>query len=86
MTNGNPRDTDGIWRRDEVESPCIKVCTIHPVERLCIGCLRTIEEIAAWSRMEPATRAAIMAELPARAPRLRLRRGGRAARMRPAAE
>ena len=40
-------DTDEIWRRDEVDSPCIKICTIHPVERLCIGCHRTIEEITA---------------------------------------
>ena len=79
-------NTDGIWRRDEVDSPCIKICTIHPVERLCIGCHRTIEEIAAWSRMEPAQRQAIMAELPDRASRLRQRRGGRAARLRDAAE
>ncbi len=79
-------DTDDIWRRDEVDSPCIKICTIHPVERLCIGCYRTIEEITAWSRMAPAQRTAIMTELPDRAPRLRQRRGGRAARMRDAAE
>lgn len=78
--------TDDIWRRDEVDSPCIKICTIHPVERLCIGCFRTIEEIAAWGRMAPETRRQVMEELPARAPRLRQRRGGRAARMRDAAE
>ncbi len=79
-------DTDDIWRRDEVDSPCIKICTIHPVERLCIGCYRTIEEITVWSRLSPDARATIMSELPARAPRLRQRRGGRAARMRDAAE
>ena len=81
-----PPDTDSLWRRDEVDSPCIKLCTVHPVERLCIGCYRTIEEITAWSRMTPETRRQIMAELPARAPRLRQRRGGRAARMGGAAE
>jgi predicted Fe-S protein YdhL (DUF1289 family) len=72
---------DEIWRRNEVDSPCIKLCTVHPVERICIGCYRTIEEITAWSRMQPETRRMIMAELPARAPRLAKRRGGRAGRL-----
>ncbi len=61
---------DEVWKRNEVDSPCVKLCTIHPTERICIGCLRTIEEIAAWSRMAPDTRRTIIAELPARAPRL----------------
>ncbi|KPP88010.1 MAG: purine base/nucleoside efflux pump PbuE [Rhodobacteraceae bacterium HLUCCA08] len=73
--------SDEIWKRDEIESPCIKVCVVHPVERLCTGCLRSIEEITAWSRMTPETRAQIMAELPDRAGRLKQRRGGRAARL-----
>jgi predicted Fe-S protein YdhL (DUF1289 family) len=72
--------TDEIWKRDEVRSPCVKLCTVHPVERLCIGCLRTIEEITAWGRMAPEMREAVMADLPARAPRLRQRRGGRQGR------
>ncbi len=71
-----------VWRRAEVESPCVRLCTIHPTERICIGCLRSIDEITEWSRMAPETRRAIMADLPARAPRLALRRGGRAARLR----
>ena len=73
--------TDEIWRRDEVESPCIKICVIHQESRLCTGCLRTIDEITRWSRMSSEDRAAVMAELPARAPRLQKRRGGRAARL-----
>ena len=72
--------TDEIWRRDEIESPCVKLCQIHPTERLCIGCLRTLEEIGAWSRLTPEARRAIMADLPARAPRLAQRRGGRKGR------
>ena len=74
--------SDEVWKRQEVDSPCIKICTIHPAERLCVGCLRSIDEIAGWGRMSPEERRAIMAELPARAPRLRQRRGGRAARTR----
>lgn len=72
---------DDVWQRDEVQSPCVKLCTIHPAERLCVGCLRSIDEISAWSRMTPAERTAIMAELPARAPRLQKRRGGRMGRL-----
>ena len=74
--------SDEVWKRQEVDSPCIKICTIHPAERLCVGCLRSIDEIAGWGRMSPEERRAVMAELPARAPRLRQRRGGRAARTR----
>jgi predicted Fe-S protein YdhL (DUF1289 family) len=70
-----------VWSRDEPQSPCIKVCVIHPETRLCTGCLRTIDEITAWSRMSPEERREVMAELPARAPLLQKRRGGRAARL-----
>lgn len=73
--------SDDVWKRNEVESPCMKLCSIHPTERICIGCHRTIEEISAWSRMTPDLRRTIMAELPARAPRLTQRRGGRSARI-----
>ena len=73
--------TDDIWRRDEVESPCIKVCVIHPESRLCTGCLRSIDEITIWSKLSPEARRAVMAELPARQPLLTKRRGGRAARI-----
>lgn len=69
------------WRRDEPESPCIKVCVIHPETRLSTGCLRTIDEITAWGRLSPEERRAVMAELPGRAPLLKKRRGGRAARL-----
>ena len=72
---------DEVWQRAEVQSPCVKICVVHPTEGLCVGCLRTVAEIAAWSRLTPAERAAVMADLPARAPRLAKRRGGRAARL-----
>ena len=73
--------TDDIWTRNEIESPCVKICVMHPEEGLCTGCLRTRDEIAAWARLTPEARRAIMAELPSRAPRLKKRRGGRAARL-----
>lgn len=70
---------DGVWRRDEIESPCVKICVIHPETRLCIGCHRSVEEIGGWTRMTPEKRREIMAELPGR-PAAPGRRGGRAAR------
>jgi hypothetical protein len=73
--------SDNIWKRAEIESPCVKLCAVHPTERICVGCFRTLEEIGNWSRMTPETRARIMTELPDRAPRLRVRRGGHAARV-----
>lgn len=72
---------DEVWRRDEPESPCVKVCMIHPAEGLCIGCLRTLDEIARWRDMSADERRGVMEALPARAPRLRKRRGGHAARL-----
>ncbi|MFP4275560.1 MAG: DUF1289 domain-containing protein [Paracoccaceae bacterium] len=73
--------TDAVWKRDEIESPCVKICVIHPEARLCAGCLRSVEEITQWSRMTPEARRAVMAELPGRAGQLKKRRGGRAARL-----
>jgi hypothetical protein len=53
-----------------IASPCVNICTIGK-NRLCEGCRRSINEIAHWSRMTPAERDAVMAELPAREGRSR---------------
>ena len=34
-----------------VPSPCMSVCRMDMDTGLCEGCLRTLDEIAAWSRM-----------------------------------
>jgi predicted Fe-S protein YdhL (DUF1289 family) len=70
-----------VWQRNEIDSPCIQICVIHPTERICTGCYRSIDEIGAWSRFSDEERAEIMKELPERAPRLKKRRGGRKARL-----
>jgi predicted Fe-S protein YdhL (DUF1289 family) len=71
---------DEVWQRMEPASPCVKICVLHPAEKICTGCFRTIEEIANWSRLSPEERQDILDALPDRAPRLARRRGGRAAR------
>jgi len=49
-----------------VPSPCTNVCRIDPATSLCEGCLRTIDEIAAWSRMEDHEKRAVWELLPLR--------------------
>lgn len=73
--------SDEVWKRDEIESPCIKLCVISPEAGICAGCYRTGDEIARWMRMSADERREIMAGLPGRAGRLKKRRGGRAGRL-----
>ena len=49
-----------------VSTPCIKVCAVSGQSGLCIGCGRTLAEIAAWGRLSEDERKVIMADLPAR--------------------
>jgi len=49
-----------------IESPCTKVCTIDAASGLCVGCGRTLDEIAQWQSLAESERRRIMDELPAR--------------------
>ncbi len=51
-----------------VASPCTLVCTIDDGTGLCIGCARTLGEIARWSVIDDYERRAILAALPNRRP------------------
>ncbi len=46
-----------------VASPCTSVCRIDPADGLCIGCHRSIEEIASWGTMSDEQRRAVWDEL-----------------------
>lgn len=46
-----------------IATPCVQVCVVDGASSLCLGCYRTLSEIAGWSAMTDAERAAIMAEL-----------------------
>ena len=35
-----------------VASPCISVCRMDSSTGLCVGCLRTLDEIAAWGVLD----------------------------------
>jgi predicted Fe-S protein YdhL (DUF1289 family) len=42
-----------------VLSPCVGVCSLD-ADGLCQGCLRNVDEIAAWSRLSDAERLHVM--------------------------
>lgn len=44
-----------------VPSPCVNVCRMDPDTGLCRGCLRTLDEIAAWAASSDESRLAILA-------------------------
>jgi len=50
----------------EVDSPCIDVCRMDPASGYCVGCRRSLEEIACWSGYSAAEKRAVLAQLPAR--------------------
>ncbi|WAC75460.1 DUF1289 domain-containing protein [Roseateles sp. SL47] len=56
-----PRTPEG-----RVASPCINICKMHEATGLCMGCARTIGEIAAWSQAADAERIRILERLPPR--------------------
>ena len=74
--------SEDIWKRNEVDSPCVNICIIHPRANICTGCFRSIDEISSWSNMSEPERKGILKELPNRSSKLRVRRGGRAERLR----
>ena len=49
-----------------ITSPCNRICVVHPTLRMCIGCGRSLDEIAGWMALSETERAGIMAQLPAR--------------------
>ena len=54
-----------------MESPCVKICTYEPGAGLCLGCGRSLAEIAGWASFTDAERRRIMEALPARLADLR---------------
>ena len=53
-----------------VASPCIGVCRMDEASGLCVGCLRTLDEIALWSVLDDDDRRAVWGALSQRRQRL----------------
>ncbi len=56
------READG-----PVPSPCVGVCRMDAASGLCEGCLRTLGEIGAWSRLADDGKRAVWEQLERRA-------------------
>jgi uncharacterized protein len=50
----------------DIKTPCNRVCALHPDSGLCMGCGRSLNEIAGWGAFDDEKRAAIMGRLPMR--------------------
>jgi predicted Fe-S protein YdhL (DUF1289 family) len=44
-----------------VASPCINTCRLDASGTLCIGCWRTLDEIAAWGGLDDEQRRTVLA-------------------------
>lgn len=69
-----PRPDDSTLDEQPVTSPCVSVCTLDHTTGLCIGCLRTIQEIGAWRTMSDDEKRATVAACAERAKAM-VRRG-----------
>ena len=49
-----------------IVTPCVKVCAVDGASGYCLGCRRTLPEIAGWAKLSDEERAAIMTALPDR--------------------
>lgn len=49
-----------------ITTPCVKVCIVDGESGLCLGCFRTLEEIAGWTRLTSERRDEVIAGLPGR--------------------
>jgi predicted Fe-S protein YdhL (DUF1289 family) len=52
---------------EDAPSPCTSVCRMDRLSGFCEGCLRTIPEIAGWSKMEDAARRGVWRAIELRA-------------------
>ena len=46
-----------------MKSPCINVCQMDPRRGVCLGCARTLDEIARWASMRDEERQEILNRL-----------------------
>lgn len=53
-----------------IKTPCVQVCAVDDESGLCLGCFRSLAEIAGWVRLTDAQRDAVLQQLPARRGRI----------------
>ena len=45
---------------DQIPSPCVGVCQINSKTKFCLGCLRSLREVAHWSRYSRTEKLAVV--------------------------
>ncbi|HMH29441.1 MAG TPA: DUF1289 domain-containing protein [Steroidobacteraceae bacterium] len=60
------KSADAALKPAAVASPCVNICRLD-AQGLCIGCRRTLSEIAEWSQASDARRLEILVALKTRA-------------------
>jgi uncharacterized protein len=68
MVDASLKIADAALKPAAVPSPCVDICRLDALG-LCIGCRRTLGEIAEWSHASDARRLEILSALKTRAPR-----------------
>ncbi len=53
---------------DSVVSPCVSICRLDAKGEICLGCLRSMDEIAAWPALTPDQRRAVLQNVATRTP------------------
>jgi uncharacterized protein len=58
-----------------LETPCVNICLLDAATGTCLGCGRTLAEIATWAQMSDAERREVMTALPDRMERRKTAEG-----------
>ena len=72
-----------MTEKTPIKSPCISVCTVDGLSGYCLGCFRTLNEIATWTGMDDAARDAVMGLRETREAEQREKRAAWLARQKP---
>jgi|HubBroStandDraft_5_1064220.scaffolds.fasta_scaffold00505_10 predicted Fe-S protein YdhL (DUF1289 family) len=65
IADASAKQVDASSKTAAVSSPCVNICRLD-AHGLCIGCRRTIGEIAEWSQADDARRLEILSALKTR--------------------
>lgn len=49
--------------QNEIQSPCVGICTMDETTGLCLGCYRSLDEIKGWWDMNPQDQKKLLAAL-----------------------
>ena len=49
-----------VENSDQIPSPCVGVCQINSKTKFCLGCWRSLREVAHWSRYSRAEKLAVV--------------------------